>query len=73
MNIKTYIKVFSEQVELTPIEKTSYYTGDVTWCSVDGRIAKDKYGWNIEPVTIADRQEAIEKYIAYRLSAINPQ
>ena len=66
MRVRTYIKIFSEEKELPPIVNESTYNGIVTWAEVDGSKAKDKNGWDIEPITEEDKFEAVMKYLEYR-------
>ena len=57
--------IHSEQPEMVG-HYNIVYEKEITWCNEDGSMAKDKYGWDIEPIYPADQREALKRYEKYR-------
>jgi len=68
MKVRTCIKVYLAGIECDELKiaREEDYFGAITWCSAGGEKAKDKNGWEIEPIREVDKLEAVDKYLNYR-------
>ena len=67
MKVRTYIKVYLAGLECDELKiaREEDYFGAVTWCDEFGEKAKDKNGWEIEPIREVDKLGAVDKYLDY--------